>query len=369
MKHIFTLDKHIAQPGISVDEYLQSLCMGLASDIKNKKIIYLDTNFWLTLRDVELGRTKNSSAQAFYDVARELKEREVCIFPVSQDVFLEVMKQSDNSTRSATAQVIDHFSDGVSLICLEEGIILEVLNFYMKTTGMRVYPCKDLVWTKIAYTLGFVSPQTGLDSATNLSIQKAFIDQMWVASLSDMVKTIDFDDENALPSVDVEDALNEGKFKYARENSTFTSMFLSELAGFLEACEDQLRLIMPRLYELKTGTLVTEEELEKWDSASSVTTTIYNLHRLKKITTELPIFTIMPGLHAAARWDKERKFYNNDLHDFQHAAAALPYADYFFTEKNLAHLITQKMTGYDQLFDCKVTAKVSVAARHLLEIE
>ena len=113
---------------------------------------------------------------------------------------------------------------------------------------------------------------------------------------------------------------------------------------------------------------MSEREVLEANTADSVSKMIYNLFRLNKISTELPTFRISSGLPAAARWDKQRKFENNDFQDFQHAATALPYTDYFFTEGNLAHLITQKMTAYDELFKCTVVANVSAALRCLREI-
>ncbi len=280
------------------------------------------------------------------------------------------MKQSDDKTRAVTAKVIDRLSEGVCFISLRERVALEALQFVAEKTRLDVYPVNQLIWTKIVYALGFTSPQSDLESEIDLALQKAFIDQMWVATLSDMVEMIGFDEESAkLLFTDIADSQNEGKFKHADENSSFSKMFLSELAGFLYVWEPELRYVMPRLRQMKTGVLSTEDEIDKADTAASLSKMIYNLFRLENISTELPTFRVKSGLYAAARWDKKRKFENNDFHDFQHAAAALPYTDYFFTEGHLLHAITQGMTGYDTLYNCRVVAKVSEALRCLREIE
>jgi hypothetical protein len=292
-----TLAKHINQQDISVKEYLQSLSLELYRDLTNKKIVYLDTKFWLIFRDVKLGRNQNRGAQTLFQLVCQLKKDGRCNFPISEDVFLEVMKQSDISTLSATAKLIDQLSDGRSLISLRERIGLEALHFVMQTTGMNVHPLEALVWTKIAYTMGFISPQTNLDPATDSAIQKAFIDQMWGASLKDMVEQIGIDEEAMkLLYIDIADAQNEGKFKYADENHSYSQMFLSELAGFLEVCEDQLGSVMLKLRELKTGVPTDQKEIDRGESAQSMSKMIYNLFRLDKISTELPTFRIMAGL-------------------------------------------------------------------------
>tara|TARA_R100001480_G_scaffold136521_1_gene133634 strand:- start:10747 stop:11865 length:1119 start_codon:yes stop_codon:yes gene_type:complete len=369
MEHIFTLDKHLQYPDISVQSYLRSKTLELAEDLEVKELVYLDTKFWLILRDVTLGNRRCPMSVALYERCFELKRNGICVFPVSQDVILEVMKQSDETTRVATAKVIDTLSDGVCLISLRERVGLEALQFIADKTGVDVYPVERLVWTKIVYALGFVSSKPDLDTAYNLAIQKAFIDQMWTATLTDMVKMIGFDEKTAeLLKVDIADSQNEGKFKYANQNNSFRQMFQSELAGFLDVWEPELKLVMPRLYFLKTGVFPNEEQVEACETPSSVSKMIYNLFRLQKITNELPTFRIVSGLHAAARWDTKRNYENNDFYDFQHAACALPYTDYFFTEAHLKHAITQGMTGYDSLYCCTVVAKVSEALKCLEDI-
>lgn len=369
MERVFTLEEHLQSPNESVQGYLRSKCLGLAGSLEGKRLVYLDTKFWLILRDVEMGRSRSPDSVLLHQHACQLKDKNLCLYPISQDVFLEVMKQSDDTTRAATARLIDQLSDGISFISPQERVGLEALQFVAEKTGLDVYPVERLVWTKIVYALGFITPQTNLEPEVDTAIQKAFIDQMWVARLADMVAMIGFDADAAkLLSIDIADEQNEGKFKHAHENCSFPEMFLSELAGLLDVWEPELRRVMPRLRELKTGYRMSEREILEANSAESVSKMIYNLFRLKKLSTELPTFRVMSGLHAAARWDKKRKFQNNDFHDFQHAAAALPYTDYFFTEKNLAHLTTQKMTAYDRLYGCTVVATVSEALRCLREI-
>jgi len=52
---------------------------------------------------------------------------------------------------------------------------------------------------------------------------------------------------------------------------------------------------------------------------------------------------IRANLAAGIRWDKTRRYRENDFHDLSHAVAALPYFDYFATERSLAHLISTQL--------------------------
>lgn len=362
MEHVFTLEEHSKTSHVSVKEYLRSKSMRLQQSFEEKTLVYLDTKFWLILRDVELRRNQNPNSVSLYKSACRLKEEGRCLFPVSQDVFLEVMQQSDDLTRVATARLIDKLSDGICFISIRERVGLETLQFFAEKAGLNVHPVEKLVWTKIVYALGFITPETFLKPEINAAIQKAFMDQMWTATFGDVVRTIGFDEDLArLCAIDIANDQNEGKIRHAHENNSFSEMFLSELAGFLDVWEPELQYVMHRLRELETGCKMNDCEINEASTPELVSKVIYNLFRLKKISTELPTFRIKSGLYAAARWDKERKFQNNDFHDFQHAATALPYANYFFTEKSLAHLITQKMTAYDRLYNCTVVSNVSSA--------
>jgi hypothetical protein len=90
---------------------------------------------------------------------------------------------------------------------------------------------------------------------------------------------------------------------------------------------------------------------------------IFNLFRLKRIGAELPSLTMYAGMHAAIRCDPARKYKKGDFDDLNHATVALPYSDYFLTEKSLGHLITTKPLQYDRLYGCTVLS----SAEELIE--
>jgi hypothetical protein len=72
-----------------------------------------------------------------------------------------------------------------------------------------------------------------------------------------------------------------------------------------------------------------------------------------RLDRELPTLVVRSGLCAAIRWDRSRRYEENDFHDHSHAAAALPYFDIFATERSLAHLVTNQLK-FDQLYGGKV---------------
>lgn len=363
MKFINTIDKHINEPDVSVNEYIRSQCIELSQSVITQKIVYLDTKFWIIIRDVSLGRNSNPGAVAFHDLVLSLADSEKCIFPMSQDIFIEVLKQSVAIGLDETVRLIDLLSKGVSLISLDERVFLEALQFMLSLMGHSVYECNEQVWTKLTYTMGFITP-TNIhpDELIDRALQKAYIDQMWSCSLSDMVEQMKENGEISLPAhTPIANTLNAGQFAHEHENSTFGAMFTSELAGMLDVYQDIFPDLSARLIAIKAGKEVDIEKLNTPESHRLLRNAIYNTFKLGKAKNNLPTFGILSGLYAATRWDKQQRFEENDIHDFNHAASALPYADYFFTEKGLAHLITQKSTQYDKLYQCNVQSKVKGA--------
>ena len=92
---------------------------------------------------------------------------------------------------------------------------------------------------------------------------------------------------------------------------------------------------------------------------------IYHAFRLNKLTSELPSLRVSAGLHAALRWDKTRKYKRNDLHDFHHAVAAIPYCDYFFTEHSLRQLLAHNGLRFSELFPCQTISSVADSLKAL----
>ena len=76
----------------------------------------MDLRFWIFLRDVELGRNDNQELIKLLDRIKFLVDEGLVICPISETVFIELMKQSDHETRLATARLIDRLSLGVTLV-------------------------------------------------------------------------------------------------------------------------------------------------------------------------------------------------------------------------------------------------------------
>lgn len=360
MEFIDTFGKHEREPNKSVAVYVKDKRLELGTSLFSTKKIYFDTKYWLLLRDAKLGRATNETQVHLLAQTEQLSASGRYIFPICEDIFTEVLKQTDPETLRSTAALIDSFSRGVSLLSGEERVRLEVFHFLETQLGSSLYSLQELVWTKVAYNLGFLSPDhSAFPKDVNRLIQKTFFDQMWSMSLMDMVETMSKNGAPPLPPFrGYSERLNAGKFAHMHQNKTFNQMFLSEVAGIVDSYRSDFEDLFVYKFEKHYGYPPNPDEVKRSDAAQTFAKMIFNLFKHSKIQNELPSFRIHAGLHAAVRWDKKQKYQDNDLHDFRHAAAALGYCDCFFTEKRLCHLVTQDLLKYDKLFVCKTLWKL-----------
>jgi hypothetical protein len=126
---------------------------------------------------------------------------------------------------------------------------------------------------------------------------------------------------------------------------------------------------MQQICHWDTGKAPTDQEISEDKAGDWIANIIYECFRTGKISDRLPTLRIAASLHAGVRWDSTRKFKCSDSADFRHAAAAVPYFDYFLTERSLNHLLSDgnlKLRGY---FPCVTLPDVSSAVSVLTSLE
>lgn len=373
MKFINYLSFHHNYFKQSLDDYQKDLRLELAKRVLNQKIIYLDTKFWILLRDGVLYPSQKPMNHELLELAISLAKTEKCIFPISEDIFIEVLQQTDFKTRKITIELIDQLSQGVTLISFDDRIRLEFLHFlhfFYSNSGKTCYATNQLVWTKIPYLLGFyILDDLPFSPKNSLILQKAWLDKMWNISMMDILKLIEENDgleaflNISCHNVDLVKNLNEGKFNHANEANSFKKMLMNEISGLIDVYQKDLAEMIEYIYYQETSNLLSVEERHTFlpKNIQLINNCIYNTFYHNKIGQAMPSFHIKAALHAIVRWNKEQRFETNDLPDFKHAIAALTYCDYFFTEKRLTHLVTQKKLGFDYLYNCQVRWKLKEA--------
>lgn len=313
------------------NEHLSNIKSEISQSIAGQIKIYLDTNYWLRIRDC---RTDKDSLLCNRLI--ELVETKKVILPISEITFWEILKQSDLKSLKRSALIIDKLSKGISIASEKDRQKIEFLHFVKDYLNKPLYNLNEIVWSKISLII--LLP---IFLKHNPEMLKAgFINSLSDISFEKILTQLEAS-SNLKPFYHKDDieALNYGKEKYKDENKSFHEMYLSELGGYLQEFEQDLNNYFEEFYYKETGNRVSEEE-RKDTNHKSWKNMIYNLSKLKKLTDKLPSYRIFPEMNAVARWNTNRKYKDgNDTLDFLHVSAALPYFDYFFTERELRTMI------------------------------
>lgn len=363
-KFFDTFEKHKLEPDKTIGKYIKESRVNLGEEISPLCKIYLDTNFWLELRDVILGTSQNSNFELLYNILHKSIKLGKVICPISSEHLYELFLQTDPKTLYTTVNLIDDFSKGVALLSPEERIQFEIYYFIQRLTlgEQFVYEPDIFIWTKVAYANGTTYPTaTPFPKEVELIMQKAFFDNLWAMSLIDIVNTMGMESIVKMPKhSDITNELNINKLKYANENSSFKQIFLSEIAGVITEFRSIFEECIVNMYEKLHGSKPTKEEIDKVKAGENFGKLIYHIFKRNKLATYLPSLVISSGLHASIRQDTNRKYKHNDMADFRHAQAALPYYDYFFTEHSLRDLIKRSNLNFTKRYNCIVESEVEM---------
>jgi hypothetical protein len=310
----------------------------------------MDTRFWIKLREVHLKRSDDGDVASLLSVLKKKTSSQVIVCPISANTFHELLRQQDPITRRATAQLVDELSKGVCLFPREDRVGLEMTYWTYLYLGYK-NPCFDLehkVWTKLAFAFGVEYPyQTGFDQSDERAIQKSFFDRMWTLPFYKAVDTIyektcpgEGPDEKAEYDA-IATGINKWNKDRANNLNSFPKVYQEE---FLELIKSVVPVSAEILKKSRAKTTGKHESIKREFGCDA------EKHFLSVLSTELKNNDLRLTLRtthigamclAAIRWYRNRRLTGNDIHDFQHAEAALAYCNMFLTEKPLATLLQQ----------------------------
>ncbi len=329
-------------------QYMERESLNIYNKYSNKKFVYLDLKYWILLRDGD--QSGNPIAGQIIEKIRQLYDAGKCIFPISDTVYYEVMKQGDDIKRLSSIALIDRYSEGLAMVTAEHQFKITFGYWIRKHLKIEnLIEPKKRIWSKINLVIGFPGFAQQFE---NLSVElhTAYFDfaskipLQFTHSNSSMFEPFKGKDDI--------NALNEGKEKFKDQNKTFKEMFISELESFIQEFKILINEELSTLFLEKVGRLPTIKELEGVN-ADDYCKLIIQMFREDKLTNELPLLKIGPALFGLMRWNKDRVYKDgNDTMDVLHAAHALSNCDYFFTEKELRSMIVQ--LKLDKMFDCIV---------------
>jgi len=352
-------DIHRSQPDVSLERHVRKRRLELGVEVSSKCRIYLDLRFWILLREAYIEKQINKSTEILLNRLIALVESGRAICPISESVFVELLKQDDPTSRIATAKLIDTLSCGVTLIVHPDRVRQELCNaLYERAGAENLIPAEQLVWTKLSSILGDVHPSgTPFGAAEELVIQKAFYDHMWDVSLIEIVKSIN---PARMPTKDWEATakrLNEGNKQHEKEITNYRTAYRFEFEGCLS------------LFRREMLVLFKEIEATGFHSINKRYSHLSESARFAAFSRSVRTLHIGASCHAAIRWDKKRMLTGNDLFDFHHAEAALGYCDIFLTEGPLKTLLSQNHLELKGNFPCKIVSSVTEAVEAIDAID
>jgi len=360
-----SFDIHRAHPEVSIEKHVLSQRIKLGESVMARERVYLDKCYWIILRDVVLGRVSDPSSVALLSSLRDRVQSKRSICPISETVFIELLKQADLETRRATAKLIDELCEGVTLLPHPDRVSIEISHFLhsLGAGNSNFLPLETLVWSKLSYVLGIQHPVSQLfPEDEQRVIQKAFFDHMWQFSLTEMVDIIGSEVPPHFDFEAVANRMNESSALNANNIISFAQAYKAEIRGslslFMHVAREVLESMGTRQSDVTAEASREEHMVEERQLLDYFCKNIRN----DEVSVALRTLHIGALCHAAVRWDKQRKLTGNDLYDFHHAEAAVGYCDVFLTERPLKTLIQQRHMKLQSNFPCRViSAQVEAA--------
>ncbi|TGM97289.1 hypothetical protein [Leptospira dzoumogneensis] len=351
--------QYLTESQVSIRSFLKSFRLRMSKQVKGKKKIYLDTKYWIRLREVFMGVAHNAEDKQIFEIINRLVNDKKIIIPLSSALYAELFLQKDLSTRKATAKLMDMFSGGIGIDYDYDLFTNEIIYLFTKYTHKELHVERDdFCWVSIGQIIGqsYLS-NTILEKNQELAFQKALIDMqshLKMIDLLDLLEEREHDSYNS-DKERLASKLNSDEESLNHSKDDFKKIFMDEISGMVSLSEPFVIKAMSIIFEEVYGSLPEKEEPE---SVAGMMNMIYNMFKYEKINDEMPAYRILAGLNANVRCGLNKiKFEANDFDDFRHAALSLPYYDYFFTENNLSHLLNHKPTNYATLFNTIVKSK------------
>jgi hypothetical protein len=332
---------HSGQPMVSPEAYLRGKHIELQNDLKNLTLIYLDTNHWINLRHVCLGTSQRQSTYSeILDLLERLRDQNKILCPVSFPLFLELMKQSDEKTRLATSRLMERFSGGV---CFQHPV--EIQRLELKQPMLRTMFGKDApdlsewIFTKVGYIAGELLPfNAAYSKEQNNLIQKVCVDLIWMIPVEQLAA---LDPEDMPPSLELNMAVatNTDADWYRSRELSFEDIFAQEKALLLRSLMNELSQIAKEL----------------WDQYPDHRNLIPGVD----IANQVPDIRMLPSVQVkagvnAALFKSKKKFKENDIIDFQHAALATPYCDALLCDSGMAHVLRSKPLEFGKIYETEI---------------
>jgi hypothetical protein len=365
---------HEREPGASLESYVNKQLQSLNTHLIAKAKIYLDTKYWILLRDVKLKRTFEQVHIKFSELLHQLVACGKVICPVSAPNLFEVLRQQDQESRIATVQLMDVLSTGVCLRSQLDRGIDDFVRAILEITQHRS-PNLRLDFDFISHILGFIPlrvDSSKLVVASPLAYAKASYDMGKFTTLEDIQPGLDADSPFTIARLpdNSEWAEEMNRYKAALKGRHFKLTRTTEFIGGLEASSPRLRMAMEKIYQIEFDRLPTEAECGilngKIESFISLFKRLYSSQKIP--IALLPQIHIQATIFAKVLTENIREITRTDFDDVCHVTDALPSCNLFFTENYFCHLLSHPPGNLSHEFNVTVVSKLEDAIDALKKV-
>ncbi|MCP4704049.1 MAG: hypothetical protein GY865_05525, partial [candidate division Zixibacteria bacterium] len=317
--------------------------------------------------DAHFERTGDHNISKLYKLITELVQDEIIICPVSPIVFQEVLKQIGNPEFLETIKIIELLSKNVLTVTEEEHIYLQyraIYKSYLTQTSAEDF--SDCVWTKAIDAFGHRIPPTQL--ATNnknddFELYKKYLDDTWDLSITELITKSAIASKGLKPEYNATEGisrLNYNNEQHKNDFSSFDDLFITERLGTLDAYKFVLwRAFVDALSSFENN--YSEEKKVK----------IFEKLTRKSVDkkSQVPaLIEIRAGVHTLIRYENWKYKDFNDIFDYHQSYNAIPFFDYFLTEKKLNNLVNHKRLQFGKKFNCIIEYKIQNAIEILNQL-
>jgi hypothetical protein len=349
-------------------EFVRQKQIELAGLIATRVPVFLDMNFWIAAREAHFGQSNDASAIALYRALEHAVETEKVFCPITADLLDELSKQNE-AIRPRTIAVFERLSLGVCLVPHHERTAIEV-EALMASAYPGAEPVQRPVWTSFAFIYGYedLRPPIAASEITD-DLLCRMAEKAWMMPPSDLAASLPFDAEQVRAEAeDKASRLNAENLRHAQQIDSLKTAMRVELEGVCSLIERIAENEMLRIARAVGASFERSVPSEPAGAGKIIGRMIAKAlenpqHRLSFGSLYVPA-----AVHAAIRWQKKRKISANDIFDFRHAAAALPYCRAFFTDGPLRTLICSGTTALDKEYDCRVVSDMENALRVLANL-
>lgn len=336
-------------PGADLIATRQRELVGL---VEGKTPVYLDMNFWILMRDVAAGLETGAVETALLGALRFGVGAGKIFCPVTAETIEELTKQNAESM-AGTMKLVDALSLGIAMVPHIERTATEFQEL-MATVWPSARIAARPVWTAFAFAFGYedLRPQVeGL--VVDDALICALAEKAWNAQPSVLAQTLKTNVFEARAESELTAAkLNEQNALHAGEIDNFEAAWKIEIDGACSLLEGIAHQEILRIADAEGHAVIRDSRQTALTVSRMIAVSLKNPANRKKFGS----LYVPAVIHAAIRAER-RTIKANDIFDFRHAAAALPYCGAFLTDGPLRTLLTSGHTALGREYDCRIVSK------------